>query len=85
MTHDSNLCIPLAPDYLVDTVIPRMSEDKTVINYGKEFFNLCIASQLRIINGRIKPDGNKGALTCFTPRGASVVDYAITSESQNAS
>ena len=85
VTHDSDLYILLPPDYLVDTFIPRKSEDKTVNNYGKELLDLCIASQLRIVNGRIRPDGNRGALTCFTPRGTSVVDYvvdyAITSKS----
>ena len=42
---------------------------------------MCIASQLRIINGCIRPGGKRGAITCFTPRGTNVVDYVFTSES----
>ena len=71
---------PLPPKYMVDTPIPRKSEDSVVNNYGRELLDLCIASRLRIINGRTRPDDNKGAFTCFTPRGASVVDYTIVSD-----
>lgn len=81
VSHDSNLHIPLPPDYSVNTPIPRESEGRIVNNYGRELLDLCIASQLRIINGCIKPNGSKGAYTCLTSRGSSVVDYAITSVS----
>jgi len=47
---------------MVDTPIPRKSEDCVVNNYGRELLDLCIASRLRIINGRIRPDNNKGVL-----------------------
>ena len=79
VNHDSALHIPLPPDYVVDTPLPRKSEDCVVNNYGRELSNLCIASRLWITNGRTRPD-NKGTFTCYTPRGASVVDYTITSE-----
>ena len=59
MTHDSDLHISLSPNYLVDTVIPRKSEVKTVNNYGRQLLDLCVASQLRIINGHIKPNWDK--------------------------
>ena len=39
---------------------------------------MCIASKLRIVNGRLN---SEGAFTCFTPRGNSEVDYIIASES----
>ena len=80
MTHDSDLHIPLPPDYMVDTPNARKSEDCVVNNYGRELLALCIASQLQIVNGHTRPDCNKGAFTCFTPRGASVVDYTIASD-----
>lgn len=80
VNHDSDLHIPLPPDYMVDTPIPRKSEDCVVNNYGRELLDLCIASRLRILNGRTRLDNNKGAFTCFTPRGASVVDYTIVSD-----
>ena len=41
---------------------------------------MCVAGGLRLINGCIRPDASKGAFTCFSPRGTSVVDYTITSE-----
>ena len=44
----------------------------------KELIDLCIASKLRIVNGRLD---SSGGFTCFTPRGDSVVDYLIVSES----
>ena len=77
--HDSELHLPLPPDYPVDSAIKRTSEDKVVNNYGRELLDLCIASQLRIANGRIHPDKLKGSFTCFTPRGNSLVDYVISS------
>jgi exonuclease III len=79
-THDSDLHLPLPPDYTVDSAMRRKSEDKVVNNFGKELLDLCIASQLRIANGRILPDKNSGCFTCFTPRGSSLVDYVILSQ-----
>ena len=71
----------LPSDYnMVDTPLPRNSEDSVVNNYGRELLALCIASRLRIINGRTRPDNIKGAFTYYMPRGASVVDYTITSD-----
>ena len=68
--------IPLPPDYTLDKFYPRLSQDEQVNNYGKELINLCIASKLRIVNGRLNSDGG---FTCFTPRGNSEVDYIIAS------
>jgi len=47
---------------------------------GKELLDVCIAHQLRVLNGRTLGDLS-GNFTCFTPNGASAVDYAIVSES----
>ena len=80
VNHDSTPHIPLPPDYMVDTPLPRNSEDSVVNNYGRELLALCIASRLRIINGCTRPDNIKGAFTYYMPRGASVVDYTITSD-----
>jgi hypothetical protein len=41
----------------------------------KELLDLCISNQLRILNGRVLGD-IFGNYTCYTPNGASVVDYA---------
>ena len=80
VSHDSDLHVPLPPDYSVDIPISRKSEDHTVNNYGRELLDVCVAGWLHLINGRIRPDTSKGAFTCFSPRGTSVVDYTITSE-----
>ena len=77
--HDSCSHLPLPPHYKIDDQIPRFSEDLQVNNFGRQLLQLCIATQMRIVNGRIFPDIGKGAYTCFTPRGNSVVDYVITS------
>ena len=77
--HDSDLHLPLPPDYTVDSAIRRKSEDRVVNDFGKELLDLCIASQLRIANGCISPNKNTGSFTCFTPRGSNLVDYVISS------
>ena len=76
--HDSDLHIPLPPDYPIDSIMRQVSEDKVVNSYGRELLDLCIASQLRIANGCIGPDNEKGSFTCFTPRGNNLVDYEQT-------
>ena len=72
INDDSTSYIPL---YSFDKFYPRHSQIKT---YGKKLIGLCIASKLRIVNGRLD---STGGFTCFTPRGNSVVDYLIVSES----
>ena len=56
----------------------RHSIDATVNTQGRHPIDLCISTQLRILNGRHIGD-YPGKFTCHTPRGASVVDYAIIS------
>ena len=56
-----------------NTAIPQ-----TTNSYGKYVIELCIAAQLRILNGRILGD-SKGQLTFFNYNGSSVVDYCICS------
>ena len=41
--------------------------------------HLCIGCGLRVVNGRSWPDSLSGSFTYFSPRGSSVVDYAISS------
>ena len=56
-----------------NTAIPQ-----TTNSYGKSVIELCIAAQLRILNGRTLGD-SKGQLTFFNYNGSSVVDYCICS------
>ena len=41
--------------------------------------DLCISNQLRVLNGRVLGD-IFGNYTCYTPNGASVVDYVVVLE-----
>ena len=76
---DSDQYVPVLPEYTVDTPVTRASKDKTTNSYGKELLDLCISSKLRIVNGRVGSDKDKGDFTCHTPRGSSTVDYTIAS------
>ncbi|CAG2184791.1 unnamed protein product [Mytilus edulis] len=58
----------------------RKNRDKKLDCRGKDLCEFCISHQLRILNGRTLGDLN-GNYTCYTPNGASVVDYSIVSES----
>ena len=77
---DSNEHVPLPPNYVADVDIPRTSEDSCINAYGRELLDLCQSARLRIVNGRCGKDSNKGAFTCLTPRGSSLVDYTVVSE-----
>ena len=71
--------IPFPPRYIPDHFYARNSLDSIINNYGRELIDMCIASDLRIVNGRVGHD-NSGMFTCLTPQGNSVVDYTIGSE-----
>ena len=60
-------------------VLGRYSPDKIIDSRGKDLLDLCIKHQLRILNGRALGD-MFGHYTCYTPNGASVVDYVMVSE-----
>ena len=71
--------LPLPADYTSDIGQTRCNSDHSVYSYGKVLLNLCISSNLRIVNGRIGTDRNVGEFTCYSPRGCSVVDYFVVS------
>lgn len=58
----------------------RNNQDRIINKRGKELLDLCIAAQLRILNGRTMGD-TIGLFTCHKYNGSSTVDYGITSES----
>ena len=51
--------------------------------FGDHLLDLCKATEMRIVNGRIFPNTDK--MTCFTHNGESVVDYLITCENNFSS
>ena len=59
--------------------VNRNSEDLTVNKFGVTLLNLCIKSDLRILNGRSIGD-LRGAYTSYQYNGKSVVDYILVSE-----
>lgn len=72
--------LPPELNYVTDTQIPvRNSLDPIINSRGKEILDLCVASRMRILNGR-KIGDSLGYHTCHKWNGSSVVDYAIVSE-----
>jgi exonuclease III len=57
----------------------RNSNDCTVNVQGKELLDICKATRMRILNGRIMGD-LLGQYTCYQPKGCSVVDYGLVNE-----
>ena len=78
---DNGPFLPLPNDNIYESILPRVSSDKSVINQsGNWLINLCIDNQLYLLNGRTL--GNlTGKFTCHTPRGSSIVDYILTNSS----
>lgn len=79
--NDDSKYVPIFDTYQVDKqILLRQSRDTKVDSRGKNLLDMCISQQLRLLNGRIIGD-LFGKYTCYKPVGASVVDYAIVSES----
>jgi hypothetical protein len=73
--------VPVGIYYALDRNLSmRNSQDiHPSCSRGKQLLELCIASQLRILNGRTLGD-SLGKFTYHGPLGSSVIDYAIVSE-----
>ena len=70
----------LNSDNLNDAIYKtRVNSDTTVNNYGKLLIDFCQATNMKIVNGRIGSDGDKGDLTFDGPTGKSTIDYCIAS------
>ena len=81
-THDSNVYIPLPPEYVSDVDQTCFNSDHLVKNnYGKELIIKYVhIKQSSIVNGRTGSDNKVGSFTCYTPQGCSVVDYFVVSQ-----
>jgi hypothetical protein len=79
--NDSGRHLPGEDWYPVDkTNRGRVSKDQVYDSeQGQKLLDLCISSQMRILNGRTIGDIS-GKFTCFRPNGVSVVDYAVCQE-----
>ena len=76
VNDDSDIIIPIYSD---DSIPCRNNLDHTLDSRGKHLLEICIQSQLRILNGRCLGD-TLGNFTCHNYNGSSVVDYSIVSE-----
>ena len=66
--------------YITDRDIPkRYTEDAKVCARGERVLDMCISSQMRILNGRTIGD-SLGRYTCHNIHGSSLIDYCIVSE-----
>ena len=72
--------VPLPGDYTPDANLgSRENRDSHLVNRrGQEILDLCISSNLRILNGRTLGD-RAGKYTCYSQRGdaPSVIDYGL--------
>merc|ERR1712240_899906 len=55
----------------------RINSDTTVNNYGELLINFCKVTNLKIVNGRMGYDSDKGDMTFSGPAGSSTIDYCI--------
>ena len=79
--NDDSSYIPLSENYLQDNSLEcRISQDKVIDARGRDLLDLCVESQMHILNGRTFGD-TQGMFTSYKYTGSSVVDYMITSES----
>ena len=71
--------LPTPQDDVFETIFPRVSCDKSVVNQtGRWLIDKCVDNQSYILNGRTL-GGLMGQFTCHTPRDSSTVDYFIAS------
>ena len=61
-----------------DVPIRRLSMDSGSNKYGDCLLDLCKATGLRIVNGRLFDNTHR--MTCFTANGESLIDYILTRE-----
>ena len=67
----------LPEDYVIDSPLPRVSEDKISNEYGSQLLEFCKATGLRLANGRLGEDKNIGWFTCTKGNSSSVVVYVL--------
>ena len=67
----------LPDDYVQDTYLKRVSQDKVVNESGLNLLEFCKETGVRIVNGRVCEDERMGKFTCVKSAGNSVVDYVL--------
>ena len=70
----------LPQDYELDSITSvRNNQDVSINDYGVQLLDLCIATKLRILNGRTRGD-LQGHVTYIGHKGNSTIDLVLTSE-----
>ena len=70
----------LPQDCEIDSITSiRKNQDISINEYGQQLLDLCIASKLRILNGRTRGD-HQGHITYIGDKGHSIVDLVLASE-----
>ena len=77
--NDSSRYVPLYDNYISDIPTTRQNEDQVCNSRGKQILDLCIKTNMRILNGR-KFGDTKGKFTCHKYNGSSTIDLVIASE-----
>ena len=69
-------------DYtLPHSVIPeRCSMDNTCNPSGLKLLDICLSTDIKIVNGRFGDDAGKGHFTFMSSLGESLIDYALMSQ-----
>jgi len=81
ITNDSDKHLPLEENYPIDDKQKtRASQDMHIDDRGKHLLEICIAAQIRILNGR-KIGDMLGYFTSHNYNGSAVVDYTLCSTS----
>ena len=81
ITNDNDKYLPFDDNYNIDTITtPRNSQDSYVDERGKHILEICVASQMRILNGRTIGDF-LGSPTSYHYNGFATIDYALASSS----
>ena len=68
-------------DYRPDNPLGRASQDSVCNPRRTKMLDLCKSLSLRIANGRLGHDFNKGELTYFSQHSQSIIDYLVLKES----
>ena len=55
----------------------RLSMDTVVNTSGSQLIEICLCSDLKLVNGRIGDDAGISSYTFMSPNGCSVIDYTI--------
>lgn len=82
---DYVVCDTVVPDiddneYHSDLPLARASQDIECNSRGRKMLDLCKANSLRIANGRLGVDSNKGEYTYFSRQSHTTIDYLLLKE-----